>query len=246
MTRRNIKLVLQYDGTRYGGFQRQRGVPTIQESLEESIKILTGEMPVVIAAGRTDAGVHALGQVVNFKTFSRIPEDRWVPALNSVLPEDIRVLTACEVAPEFHSRFCARSKVYRYTIDTSPVESVFWRLYSYHVPRPLDEDLIKAASRLLIGRRNFRAFCASGAGVKTYEREIKRLEWRRKGSLLQMEIEADGFLYNMVRIIVGTLIWMSDNKMAPETISRILESQDRRCGGPTAPPKGLVLVCVNY
>lgn len=246
MPLRNLRLVLEYDGTRYSGFQRQKGCLTIQQVLEECIEALTGEDVRVIGAGRTDAGVHALGQVINFVTASRIPEDRWVPALNSVLPADIRVKEACEAAPGFHARFCARSKVYRYTIDTAPVASVFMRNYAYHVPRPLDCQLMMAASQHLVGRRDFRSFCASGSEVKNFTREVTRIDWRREGSLLHMEIEADGFLYNMVRIIVGTLIRMSCQGQPPEMIEDLLAARDRRRAGPTAPAKGLVLVSVNY
>ncbi|HHY46323.1 MAG TPA: tRNA pseudouridine(38-40) synthase TruA [Firmicutes bacterium] len=246
MALRNLRLVLEYDGTGYSGFQRQKGRRTIQQVLEECIEVISGEKVRVTGAGRTDAGVHALGQVVNFTTESRIAQDRWVPALNSVLPPDIRVKEACEVPLEFNARFCARSKVYRYTIDTAPVASVFTRHYAYHVPRPLDYSLMVAASRYLVGKKDFRSFCASGAGVKTFTREVKRIDWRRDGNLLHMEIEADGFLYNMVRIIVGTMIRMSNQGLPPETINDILAARDRRRAGPTAPAKGLVLVSVNY
>ncbi|NPV54034.1 MAG: tRNA pseudouridine(38-40) synthase TruA [Firmicutes bacterium] len=243
---RNIRLVMEYDGAAYSGFQLQAGVRTIQGELEKALLSILKEPVRVTGAGRTDAGVHALGQVVNFRTSSRIPVDKFPLALNSILPPDIRIIDASEVDVGFHARYDAKSKVYCYKIQIGPHASAFLRNYAYHVPLELDLDRMRAASECLVGRHDFRSFAASGGGAKTFEREVRILEWARDGRIITMTIEADGFLYNMVRIIVGTVLRVGSGREAPEWVKGVLDARDRRVAGPTAPARGLYLVCVRY
>ncbi|MCR4403436.1 MAG: tRNA pseudouridine(38-40) synthase TruA [Firmicutes bacterium] len=243
---RNVKLILEYDGTAYCGFQRQDGLRTIQAELERAAAVIIKAPVSVVGAGRTDAGVHARGQVVNFRTGARMPVERFVPALNSVLPADIRVLSAEEVPWEFHARYDARGKTYEYTLDTRAVPSVFLRNYAYHVPLDLDLEAMSEASRHIVGRHDFRSFAASGGGAKTFTREVRRCSLESEGGLVRLTVEADGFLYNMVRIIVGTLLLVGAGKLSPADVERIRDARDRRLAGPTAPAKGLCLVQVDY
>ncbi|MEW6725608.1 MAG: tRNA pseudouridine(38-40) synthase TruA [Bacillota bacterium] len=246
---RNIKLVLAYDGTAYCGFQVQRGsgLPTIQETLEKCLASLAHTETQVTAAGRTDAGVHARGQVVNFHTGTwNIPTERIVPALNSVLPPDIAAVSAQEVPFDFHARYSAVSKTYSYTIDNGPVPSPFWRFYSYYVRHPLDEGRMKAATAFLLGEHDFSSFQAAGRPVKSAVRTIYRAEVTRDGRLVRLEIEGNGFLYQMVRIIAGTLIRVGLGRWPPERVGDILAARSRAAAGPTAPPQGLCLEYVKY
>jgi len=269
---RNIKLTLQYDGTAYHGFQRQDPRPTIQAELEKALVTITGEPVRLVGAGRTDAGVHALGQVVSFKTTARIPTERWPAALNSLLPPDIVVLTAEEVALDFHARKSARRKTYRYVVANAPLPSAFLRNYAYLVRERLDLEAMQTAARFFLGRHDFAAFRATGSSVKTSERTIYRLELRRQPfevlpwfwlaeaanpkldqegqdlqpTLLHFIVEADGFLYNMVRIIVGTLLEVGRGRFQPGDVGAILLSKDRARAGPTVPARGLFLERVEY
>ena len=204
---RNVKLVLEYDGTRYCGFQRQTGLPTIQAKLETAIETITKAYSHITAAGRTDAGVHAMGQVVNFRTRARMPAEKFVPALNSVLPRDIRIISSEAVPLEFHARYDARWKLYEYSIDTRPVPSVFTRNFTHHLSIPLDLKEMRTAARFLVGTHDFRSFASSGGSAKTFTRNVRRLEIETYDDpILRILVEADGFLYNMVRILVGTLL----------------------------------------
>ncbi|MCL4425811.1 MAG: tRNA pseudouridine(38-40) synthase TruA [Firmicutes bacterium] len=331
---RYIKLVLQYDGTAYHGFQRQDPLPTIQSELERALEIIASERIRLVGAGRTDAGVHALGQVVSFRTASRIPTDRLPPALNSLLPPDIVMLEAAEVPPDFHARKSARSKTYRYLVYNWTLPSVFWGRYSHHVKEALSLAAMQEAARRLVGRHDFAAFRAAGSSVKTSERTIWGLEvlaqplpreagpwagypWnearfpavrpaghgdpdgheeppgqkklddcdKRVGNeepcgqtyssapvhspavsddaglaettspalsiapipqLLHFIVRADGFLYNMVRIVVGTLLDVGRGRLQPEDMEDILQSRDRSRAGATVPAQGLFLERVDY
>ena len=244
---RNIRLVVEYDGTGYSGFQRQKNLPTIQAELETAIETITKTYSHVTASGRTDAGVHALGQVVNFKTHARIPVDKFVPALNSVLPEDIRVLSAEEVPLRFHARYDACWKTYAYSIDTRPVQSVFTRNFAYHLSVPLNLEEMKTAAGFLVGVHDFSSFASSGGSAKTFTRNVRRLEITTcDDPILRILIEADGFLYNMVRTIVGTLLQVGLGKICAEDVLRIRDARDRRLAGPRAPACGLCLIKVDY
>ncbi|MGQ9779038.1 MAG: tRNA pseudouridine(38-40) synthase TruA [Bacillota bacterium] len=244
---RNIKLTLAYEGTGYLGFQRQKRGPTIQGTLEDCLARLTGERPRVIGAGRTDAGVHALGQVANFRTASRIETHRFVPALNSLLPKDIAVLAAEEVPPEFHARRDAKRKTYTYRLWRPMVRPVFERDRAYHFPRPLDLAAMEAATRLLVGRHDFAVFCSAGSTkVKTTVRTVFAAGWKEEGPLLSFTVTADGFLYRMVRNMVGTLLQVGLGKHPPEWVEELLALGRRPAAGPAVPACGLFLVRVEY
>ncbi len=244
---RNVKLVLEYDGTRYCGFQRQVGVPTIQAKLEAAIEAITKMYSHVTAAGRTDAGAHAIGQVVNFRTCSGMFAEKFVPALNSVLPRDIRIISSEEVPWEFHARYDARWKTYEYSIDTRRVPSVFTRNFTYHLSIPLDLEEMRIAAGFLVGIHDFRSFVSSGGSAKTFTRNVRRLEIKTcDDPILRILVEADGFLYNMVRIVVGTLLEVGRGKIASEDVRYIRDAGDRRLAGPTAPARGLCLIRVEY
>lgn len=243
---RNIKLVLEYDGTNYHGFQRQRGEITVQEVIEDGISRLTGKSVKVQAAGRTDAGVHALGQVVNFVTDVRIPGSRFAPALNSLLPRDVVVASSEEVDMEFHARFDAKSKVYRYTILNREYPSALLRNYAYYYPYELREEKMNEACKHISGKHDFTSFCAAGSSVKSHVRTVDYVSCVRRDDLMLIEIQADGFLYNMIRIIVGTLIEVGRGKLSPGDVREILRAKDRALAGPTVPALGLCLVKVDY
>jgi tRNA pseudouridine38-40 synthase len=246
---RNIKLTVAYDGTNYHGFQEQRGtgLATIQEILELSLGRLAGRRVQVIGAGRTDAGVHARGQVVNFDAAGwPIPVERIPLAVNGILPGDIVVTEAREVGNDFHARIAARSKTYRYTIWNNRIPSPFHRLYSSFVPVPLDAEAMLAACAYLVGTHDFKCFQAAGATVKTTVRTLYRAEVIREESLVRLVFKGNGFLYNMVRIMAGTLVQVGLGKADPESVRRILDSRQRALAGPTMPPHGLCLKSVEY
>ncbi|MGI6452893.1 MAG: tRNA pseudouridine(38-40) synthase TruA [Syntrophomonadaceae bacterium] len=241
-----IRAQIEYDGSRYHGFQIQHNAPTIQGQIQKSIKALTGEEVSILAASRTDAGVHALGQVIAFNTASSIPPDKWAFALNSVLPEDIRVVQSCQADPDFHPRFDALGKKYRYLIYRREPGKTFYRNTALCNIEPLNIKEMQKACSLLIGRHNFKAFCASGSSAKTFEREITMCHLIEQGPFLILEIAADAFLYNMVRIIMGTIMDIGRNYWTAEKIKEIIASQDRTKAGATAPPQGLYLIQVYY
>ncbi|KAF1085191.1 tRNA pseudouridine synthase A [Sporotomaculum syntrophicum] len=246
---RNIKLTLAYDGTNYYGFQEQRGtgLVTIQEVLEQCLGRMAGRRVQVIGAGRTDSGVHARGQVVNFDAAGwPIPVERMPLAINGLLPRDIVVTDAQEVGEDFHARKSARSKTYCYSIWNNRIPSPFHRLYSSFLPVPLDDAAMSAACAYLMGEHDFKCFQAAGATVKTTVRTLYRAEVIRKGSLVQFVFNGDGFLYNMVRIMAGTLLQVGTGKIYPEAIKTILSSKQRALAGPTMSPQGLCLEFVEY
>jgi tRNA pseudouridine38-40 synthase len=245
-TMRNLKLTLEYDGTHYLGWQRQPQGMTIQEALESAVLQITGEETQVIGAGRTDAGVHARGQVANLHTTTPLTPERFRGALNAVLPRDIAVLEVEEVPDDFNSRFAARSKLYRYTVWNQRVRPVFERGFCWHVRWEIDLDLLAHASAMLPGEHDFSAFRSSNTDTETTVRTVYRAEWRRDEPKLLFEIEGNGFLYNMVRALVGTLVEVGRGKISPAEFGRILESKDRTRAGRTAPAQGLCLMRVDY
>lgn len=242
----NIKLIIEYDGTNYHGWQYQTNANTIQGEMLKAIKKITGENVNLIGAGRTDAGVHAKGQVANFKCNVRIPEKRLPYALNSVLPDDIVVKSAEIVDEDFHARKSALSKEYRYYILNSEQPSALLRNYVYHFRYRLNLDHMKRGAELLIGTHDFSAFKAAGGSVTSSVRTIKRLELNTIDEIIELVVEADGFLYNMVRIITGTLLLVGTGRMVWSDISQIIKSKDRNRAGPTVPPHGLYLYKVFY
>ncbi|MBO8169422.1 MAG: tRNA pseudouridine(38-40) synthase TruA [Thermoanaerobacteraceae bacterium] len=244
-----IKLVVQYDGTEFNGWQiqsKQSQSRTVQYELERALKALTGEAIRVEAAGRTDAGVHARGQVVSFATTSLVPVDRYPVALNSLLPEDIVVVSSEAVDEGFHARYWAKKKTYVYRIINRPFPDVFWRRYAYHIRSPLDVARMQEAACHFEGEHDFRSFCASGSSVKNYVRRVEECMVQRQGDLIALSITGDGFLYNMVRIIAGTLIEVGLGKRSAAEIPEIIEARDRKTAGHTAPAHGLTLEKVIY
>lgn len=243
---RNIKLTLEYEGTNYLGWQRQPQGMTVQQAVEEAIEKITGVRAPVTGASRTDAGVHARGQSANFRTESSLTPERLRGALNALLPRDIVVLESREVPPEFDSRFSARSKTYHYTLWTSNVRPAIRRNFCWHVRWATDVEAMREAAAALIGRKDFIAFQAANAAAETTVRCVKRAEWVQNGHELTFVIEADAFLYNMVRIIVGTLTEVGRGKISPQEFRTIIETRDRTQAGRTAPPYGLCLLEVYY
>lgn len=244
----NIVLTVAYDGTDYCGFQRQRPgrKPSIQQVLEEALEAVLNRPVRIAAAGRTDAGVHAEKQVINFRAPTSIPVDRLPYALNRLLPPDIVVQGAGEAEAGFHARFSARSKVYRYTIWRAPFPSPFLRRYAWHRPGDLDVGGMMRAAAHLVGRRDFSALAGAGRPVRDAVRTVLRCEVAPAPSRLLIRVEADGFLYKMVRNIVGTLVEVGRGRWEAERIPLILASRDRRQAGPTAPACGLCLEDVRY
>lgn len=245
---RNIRLLMSYDGTGYHGFQRQPEFhgPTVQGTIEAIWKELVGEEVTVNTAGRTDTGVHAAGQVINFQTEARIPDEKIPKAFNSLLPRDIRIFEAKTVPQEFHARFSARWKRYDYVIDNRPIADVFKRLYTLHEPIPLEISSMKRAAQFLEGKHNFKAFSAAGGVSKTFVRTLYVCRIQENEGLLRITCIGDGFLYNMVRIIAGTLISVGKGRIPAETIPDILLSEDRKRAGVTARALGLTLSYVHY
>lgn len=246
---RNIKVTLAYDGTNYYGFQEQRGTPfqTIQGVVEDRLSRLAKKEIRVIGAGRTDTGVHARGQVVNFDAGDwTIGAERVAYALRSLLPEDIVALESTEVEPSFHARFSAVAKSYCYTIYNGKIPSPFHRLYSYHIHHPLDEGAMREGAKYLLGRHDFSAFRALGTPVKSTVRTIYESRVNRVGDMIYIDLRGDGFLYHMVRMIAGTLIRVGKGKTPPEEVGEILLCGDSLRGGPTAPARGLCLEQVEY
>lgn len=243
-----IKLTLQYDGSAYAGFQRQPNGVTVQEKLEAALRQISGEPELKIgaAAGRTDAGVHARGQVVHIRTSATVPLDRWPHALNSRLPADI-VVVGSELAPDaFHARYWAVEKRYRYTLEVAPFQSPLSRLYASHWGRPLDVGLMQQAAALLVGRHDFTAFRSAGGAAKTSTRTVTRLDVTESAPFVMIDAAADGFLYNMVRILAGTLLEVGTGRRPLEDIHRALATGERRYAGKTLPPHGLCLEEVTY
>ncbi|MCB9833256.1 MAG: tRNA pseudouridine(38-40) synthase TruA [Planctomycetes bacterium] len=243
---RNIALVLEYDGSRYCGWEKQKNGLGIEQVLEDAIARITGERPVINGSGRTDAGVHALGQVASFTLMHRMPAADLGRALDAVLPEDVAVLEAREVGLFFHARFSARSKTYRYTLLTGRAKAPLMRARSHHLRGPLDREAMRRAARLFVGRHDFSAFCHEAERIGDCRRTMHAVELIEDGRFLQVELSADGFLYNMVRIIVGSLVYVGQGKLDEATIARLLEGGERKFSGPTVPARGLHLVRVLY
>ena len=243
---RNIKLTIEYDGTSYGGWQKQKNNRTIQQCIEEAIKLLTGEEVELIGSSRTDAGVHAKGMVANFITNSQIPADKFREAINTKLPDDIGIIKSEEVDKNFHSRYDSKGKTYCYTLVNRYEKICIGRNYVYQVREELNYDLMKEAAKYFLGKHDFKAFKTNGSSVKTSVRTISGLELELKDDVIKIFVSADGFLYNMVRIIVGTLIEVGKGKIKPESIERIIKNGDRSKAGPCVPPNGLVLEKVFY
>lgn len=246
MEKRNIKLSLMYDGTDYHGFQRQKNGITIQQCLEEAIEKITGEKTTVTGCGRTDAGVHAKNYTANFLTSSKIPCEKLSLALNANLNKDIRVFYAEDVSPEFHARYSAKNKTYTYKIVNKPFMDVFLSKYSWFYPVKLDVGKMKEAAKHIVGKHDFASFMAAGSPVKSTVRTVLNLEICENDGVIDIDVTADGFLYNMVRIIVGTLVCVGNGKLCAEDIPAIIKSGIRENAGVTAPAEGLSLKKTVY
>ncbi|MGD9014908.1 MAG: tRNA pseudouridine(38-40) synthase TruA [Candidatus Omnitrophota bacterium] len=244
---RNIKLTIEYDGTNYQGWQRQKNTHrTLQEIIEKTLRKVLRQRVRLIASGRTDAAVHAQAQVANFKTNSQLPLGKLKQALNSLLPDDIVITGIKAVELGFHARFSAKSKIYRYTILNQKYPSALLRNFFYFVPDKLDCKSMRQAAGLLIGRHNFRCFQASDKKPRNSIRTIKRIGLKKQGNLIFIDIQANGFVYKMARNIVGTLIEIGKKKQSPKNIRKILTQKNRKFAGPTAPGYGLCLLRVKY
>jgi tRNA pseudouridine38-40 synthase len=256
---RNIRIVVAYDGTGFHGWQRQPSVPTVQACLEEAIVQVTGEPVELFGSGRTDAGVHALGQVANFTSPCRIPLSNLIKAVNNVLPPEVRVREAGEVASGFHARYDVRSKTYRYRILQSEVCSPFLWRFVWHCPYLLDRTQMAAAARSFVGSHDFRSFAASGASEEggpkhetvdsaSMTRTVfsSKILWNEKTQILIYEVRGSGFLPHMVRNLAGTLVEVGRGKLQTHDVLRILKARDRSLAGPTAPAQGLCLLRVEY
>jgi tRNA pseudouridine38-40 synthase len=239
-------MTVQYDGTDFVGWQRQASGPSVQAELEEVLFRMTGARPFVRGAGRTDAGVHACAQVAHFDTEASIPLIGFLRGMNSQLPRAIAVTAIEEAPPDFDARFSAHRKLYRYQIWNAEARAPLLDRYAWHFPRPLKVEPMRVAAALLVGRHDFSAFRAADCERKTTVRTVSRLTVERTGDLVIIEVEADAFLKNMVRILTGTLVAVGHERLAPEEMTTLLASRDRTRAGMTAPPRGLELVRVEY
>lgn len=243
---RNIKLIIEFDGSAFCGWQRQPKGRTVQKEIEVAIFKATGEEVQINGSSRTDAGVHAKAMVANFFTNSTIPGDKFREAINVRLPEDVSIVKSEEVAENFHARYSSSGKTYSYTIVNRYERLSLGHQYLYHYRYNLDIDRMREACKFFIGTHDFRAFMSPGSSIKTTVRTIKDLHIESEGDHIKIFITADGFLYNMVRIIVGTLLKVGNNKLEPEAIKSIIEEGNRKRAGMCAPPNGLVLEKVFY
>ena len=244
---RNIKLTIEYDGKDFNGWQKQPNKLNIQGNIEQAIKNVTGEDVELFASGRTDAGVHSFGQVANFKTESLIPLEKIPIALNTNLKKSIRIIKAEEVDEKFHSRLSCKKKTYRYVINNSSCESAIYRNLETYIPSRLNINKMKEAAKYFEGEYDFKAFKASGTSSKSSVRTIYNLNIiEKENNRIYIEITGNGFLYNMVRIISGTLVEVGMEKIKPEEIAEIIESKDRSKAGKTLPAHGLFLLNVEY
>ena len=244
---RNFKIIVEYDGSRYCGWQRQNNDPTIQETIEKALMKMTDQKIALIGSGRTDAGVHAYGQVANFKCNTKLTANDFLGGLNSLTPEDIVIAKCEEVSDEFHARFSATSKIYQYRILNRSTPAAIMRQYAWHIRKPLDLKAMRTALTQLTGSHDFKAFEGAGSPRAHTIRKVYKVDLREENDgYVVFEIEADGFLRYMVRNIVGTLVEVGFGKISPDDVKQILASKDRTIAPATAPAHGLFLKRVNY
>lgn len=249
---RNLKLILSYDGAEFSGWQVQPDTSTVQGTLASAIGRVTGEKVLPQGSGRTDAGVHALAQVVTFVTESSVPTENFLKALNDVLPASVRVIAVTEMPPEFHARHSAKAKTYRYRIYRAAICPPFLARYVWHYPYPLDEGAMAEASGLVVGEKDFTSFAAVDpergreGGPVSNVRTIFSSSWHREAEEFVYTVRGSGFLHHMVRNLVGTFILVGRGTLKPENVTRIVEARNRSAGGATAPGNGLYLVSVEY
>lgn len=242
----NIKLTIEYDGTNFIGWQKQARGNSIQGEIENAINLVTGETINLIGSGRTDSGVHAKEQIANFMTKSSIPADRFKFALNNHLSREIAIINSEKVDDSFHSRHDAIGKRYKYLIYSNPIRSPLYRNFAYYVPYQLNFHKMLESIECFLGTHDFTSFMASNSSVKTTIRTVNNISIDKKGDLITFTIQGNGFLYNMVRIIVGTLVDIGRGQLEAKDISDIIKSKNRQTAGHTAPPQGLYLEKVYY
>ena len=244
---RNIRMLLQYEGTRYQGWQRQTSSEnTIQGKLELLLSKMCKEPIELSASGRTDAGVHAMGQVANFHTSCEMSEEDMLAYCNKYLPEDIAVIELKEAAPRFHSRLNACGKRYCYRVINSGIPNVFWRRYAQEIPDSLDLDAMRKAAAFLCGEHDFKSFTSAKKGKKSTVRRIDAITIEKEGDLITFTFTGNGFLHHMVRILMGTILEVGSGKREPESITEVIAACDREAAGPLVPAKGLTLMEVYY
>ncbi|MCI9616552.1 MAG: tRNA pseudouridine(38-40) synthase TruA [Eubacterium sp.] len=243
---KRVRLIISYDGTNYCGWQIQINGITVEEVINRELSSLLGEKISVIGASRTDSGVHAMGNVAVFDTETKIPAEKISFALNQRLPDDIRIQKSEEVSEDFHPRYCDSTKTYEYKILNRKFPDPLNRLYTHFVYMPLDVQKMKEAAEYIVGEHDFASFCSSGSQVKTTIRTVYNLDITKDDDIIKIKISGNGFLYNMVRIIVGTLLKVGLGIYPPEHVKEIIEAKDRYVAGPKAPAKGLTLVGIEY
>lgn len=243
---KRVRLIISYDGTNYCGWQIQINGITVEEVINRELSSLLGEKISVIGASRTDSGVHAVGNVAVFDTETKIPAEKISFALNQRLPDDIRIQKSEEVSEDFHPRYCDSTKTYEYKILNRKFPDPLNRLYTHFVYMPLDVQKMKEAAEYIVGEHDFASFCSSGSQVKTTIRTVYNLDITKDDDIIKIKISGNGFLYNMVRIIVGTLLKVGLGIYPPEHVKEIIEAKDRYAAGPKAPAKGLTLVGIKY
>ena len=243
---KRVKLIVAYDGSNYSGWQIQPNAVTIEEILNFHLTQLLREPIKVIGASRTDAGVHALGNVAVFDTSARMPAEKISFAMNTRLPADIRIQDSCEVPPDFHPRFQRTVKTYEYSILNRKFPDPTKRLYSLFYYHPLDVEKMQKAADYLVGEHDFKSLCTHKADVESTVRTIYSVDIEKNGEMITIRIRGNGFLYNMVRIITGTLLRVGTGYYQPEYMKELLEAKDRQAAGETAPPQGLMLVKIEY
>lgn len=243
---KRFKMIVAYDGTNYNGFARQPNGVTIQETLEEAISKIVQHEVRTLGAGRTDQGVHAKGQCVTFDSETKVPAEKLAKAINSQLPLDISVKSVEEVSMNFQPRFGAKRKTYRYQILNAQVRDPFLYKYSLQYPYKLDIELMQEAANEMVGKHDFACFCSAGSSVKDTVREIYSIDIRKHEDLVTVDICGNGFLYNMVRIIIGTLLRVNEGKLSTGDIKKIINGRDRQKAGPTVPPQGLTMLEIIY
>jgi tRNA pseudouridine38-40 synthase len=243
---RNLKLTLAYDGTEFHGWQIQPQLRTVQGELREALQKLFNHDVAVTGSGRTDAGVHAHGQVANVETIRSMDTDAVLRGANALLPEEIRILSVEEVSPEFHARRSAKAKTYEYHIWRQPIVSPFHLRYVYPFRYPLDEDLMDRGSAYFLGPHDFTSFCATATEIEDRTRIVFEASWNRTETTWVFRIRGNGFLQYMVRTITGTLLEIGQRRLSPEKIPDIFDARDRRLAGPSVPARGLHLISVEY
>lgn len=243
---RNLKLSIRYNGRAYHGWQVQRNAIAVQQVFQEALAQILPELPDIKGCSRTDTGVHANQYVISFKTESAIPCEKLIRAINRYLPEDIAAYECSEESLDFHARYSCKGKQYVYKIWNSPHKNPFMKGLALHYPHRLDEELMNEAAQHFLGKHDFSSFCSANSDTEDRVRRVTLARVEREAELLTFTVEADGFLYNMVRIMVGTLLWVDEDKIAANSIPAVIESRERGRAGKTAPPEGLYLNRVFY